>query len=165
MEKLLWPRIINRENLNFQTSEIHEDFTPWHQLPVEILIEIFKLLSKKDLYALSLVCRRFNEVISDDRELLERFTFHLNKRTVKSRWIGSRKYSKAKIMLCDFYGDFYYHQYLSWVPLSSPEPFKICLFNQFLGHPYTFNLETLRKSSTPSAFTSPISQLSTQMSP
>ena len=113
MEKLLWPRIINRETFIFKSREIHKDFTPWHQLPVEILIEIFKLLTKKDLFSLSLVCKRFNEVISDDRELLERFTLHLNKRTLKLRWIGSRNYSKVKIILCDFLGDFYYHQYLS----------------------------------------------------
>lgn len=113
MEKLLWPRIINQENLITEKCEIIKDFTPWHQLPVEILIKIFNLLNKKDLISLSLVCRRFNEVISCDKEMLERFTLYLNKKTLKSRWIGSRKYVKVKIMLCDFYGDFYYHQYLA----------------------------------------------------
>lgn len=128
MEKLLWPRVINRENLNLEKCEIVKDCTPWQQLPVEILIAIFSSLAKKDLISLSLVCRRFNEVISEDRELLKRFTLHLNKRTVKSPWIGSRRYSRAKVMLCEFYGDFYYHQYLAWVDFTPPSTSQLCLF-------------------------------------
>jgi hypothetical protein len=102
MEKILFVKTIGLMDL----LEIKEDFefpddpkSFLDQLPAEILIEIFKLLSLDDLKAISMVCKRFSEIVNNDKEILRNFTLCLNHKTVKGKWIGSRKYSRVKISL------------------------------------------------------------------
>ena len=47
----------------------------FEDLPPELILEIIKGFVIKDLLALTLTCKRFNDVISGASELVEKFTF------------------------------------------------------------------------------------------
>lgn len=102
MEKILWVKTISPMSFIEMKEEIEsfeERKSFWDKIPTEIVIKIFKNLSIDDLISISIVCKRFNEIINNDKEILKNFTLYLNHKTIKSKWIGSRKYSRVKISL------------------------------------------------------------------
>ncbi|KAG5668366.1 hypothetical protein PVAND_016307 [Polypedilum vanderplanki] len=66
-------------------------------LPEDVLIEIFNYLSSKDVLASTLVCKRFNDIISNSITLLNKFEVNFNRKKINNEWIGSRNYQKIKI--------------------------------------------------------------------
>ncbi len=105
MEKILWVKILNPMEFSGRKFgeeiwvEEEENKMKLTHLPEEILIEIFKSLSVEDLISISLVCSRFNEIISSEKEIMKKFVIFLNHKTVKLKWNGLRNYSRMKISL------------------------------------------------------------------
>lgn len=77
--------IENKENL--QLIHLNDD----------ILIEIFTYLPSEDLLSSTLVCKKFNHLISNSRILLNTFSIKFTESKKKKLWIGSRKYSRIEI--------------------------------------------------------------------
>lgn len=65
-------------------------------LPKELLIEIFNNLASKELSKLSLVCKKFNEIVNNSTSLLKKFRLNLDPRkNANKEWIGSRNYCRV----------------------------------------------------------------------
>ncbi|CAG9804902.1 unnamed protein product [Chironomus riparius] len=67
--------------------------------PLEVILEVFSWCSKSDLLSLTLVCKDFNEVISNCSKLMERVSLTLTPAKVKNNeiWGGIRKYSHVLV--------------------------------------------------------------------
>lgn len=65
------------------------------ELPLEVIIEIFSWCTKSDLLNLTLVCKDFNEIISNSCKLMETVSilFTKEKSLNDEVWNGVRKYS------------------------------------------------------------------------
>ena len=66
-------------------------------LPYELLIKIFSVLPPRDILTQTLVCKRFNEIISDNVKLLSQFQIEFNDEYKDLEWTGSRMYSNVMI--------------------------------------------------------------------
>lgn len=61
-------------------------------LPSKLLLKIFTSCSSSDLLSLSLTCRKFNSLISNSIQLLEKFQLHFDESHKDQKWIGLRFY-------------------------------------------------------------------------
>lgn len=63
----------------------------------ELLLEIFLHLPVPDLLSASLVCQKFNLIISSSLKLVENFEIQFTSKNVNNEWIGSRNYTSCFI--------------------------------------------------------------------
>ncbi|KAL7011067.1 hypothetical protein ACKWTF_014074 [Chironomus riparius] len=69
-----------------------------HDLPDEVLIYIFNLFESPDIPNFTLVCKKFNDLISNSTQLMKNFTIRVsNKTNATDEWNGTRKYSRLII--------------------------------------------------------------------
>ena len=67
-------------------------------LPDEIFFEIFNFCERLDLLNLTLVCKRYNELISNNSHLMKALTIDIRRNHDNSHeWNGTRKYCKISI--------------------------------------------------------------------
>lgn len=66
-------------------------------LPEEILLDIFKNVSARDLICLSFVCKSFYETINKNQKLIKKFQLCFRKLNGDEDSIGSRRYSQLRI--------------------------------------------------------------------
>lgn len=116
------------------SSELQLDPT-LADLPKEILIEIFDYLNKKDLLNLTLICRKFNDIISD--KFIDKLSvwFSQKKSLDESdsddgesfEWIGSRHYTNIYFDKCEDDYDYFYFASL----IEKSEKVKILSFKEY----------------------------------
>jgi hypothetical protein len=67
-------------------------------IPKELLIEIFTPLKSKDLLALTLTCKRFNDVISHSKRLMDRLVLSFHGQTQKLGFCSTRNYTRVHML-------------------------------------------------------------------
>ena len=68
-----------------------------YTLPDEVLLEIFGFINTPSLLSLTQTCKKFNSLISNSTQLLQKFELHFKIENFDREWICTRKYSSAFI--------------------------------------------------------------------
>lgn len=102
------------------SSELQLDPT-FGDLPSELLINIFNYLDNKNLLKLTLMSKRFNEIISD--EFIDKLSVWFSNDKSASKWIGSRNYTNIHFKYIEHKN---YFQFATFIEM--PEKVKIISF-------------------------------------
>lgn len=72
--------------------------SPLQNLPKEVLEDIFLLCERPDLLKLTLVCKSFNQIISNSTNLMKMVHIDINRsHSDDAKWNGTRKYSQLYV--------------------------------------------------------------------